>query len=1717
MFLTSTVILKPGGFSGSSGTPNYLQSLDAYCTQVQWTEAQIGAMQSGTLRCKIPYVNVMDIQAGNWVAFGCYGGTTSALSAGATSLVVNNCTDDLGNQHLIANDSILVTDGVNAEIFKAASVSYSGSTATITLGAAASQSTTSLLNAYSGGAKVTRLQWQGMITGRKRTTDLSNVFDILVQGMMWRYAKVIGDFDIVSQDSATSISKLASMYVPQVPEVIYNAANFASANGIIYSGTGKHATIASIISDILKTESGGAVPTTPNEATYWAFWVDELRQAHHQQVTTQATGSATYSLDLIGGSVNVYPHSDTLSDSTLSGLTLASGGPSGATDAEYPGTGVNATSSLSISRLIPVMMGSTYTPSWLVDMSQVTHGVLDLQLFDINGTAIEDVPGGTGPGLAPQRFAGNAWTCPTNLVPNSDSMANTALSLFAASTGGPGGATDYEFNGTGANIASNAEWRSQAITVTPGETCTPTFWCDPTQVAHGGVDIRIINAANNSILFDTSVTGFAAGGAAQRYAAPSFVVPAGVTSIYVDFFCWNGQSGGFIVANGQKFKISQPMLEPAPSASGYYISNPTPQVKMQLLAWNGQSGGFIVANGQKFKISQPMLTARAPSGDWDYHQYVPWHPTNAYGDVLGPVQPQDMDMTRLLNCVLVEGGKDGNGNVIDIVLTVKPSYTQWGYYEGYLSNPNITDQTALATWAAGQVGVLAWPQQTGKLDLRVDACRLTSRDLLQVTGFDDGSTLLTNPTSIQHTADMKSQNVTASVSITQQQPNFQSVMAEIANEKSIRAREINNSTNVQQAYIVSGCVVSTSGLNWSTTAGVVQYNGTQYQIPAQSGTMVANDTIRLGVQVAGTPPGGFTLPCVDPMPNFLGGGGMQRMNAFNWFELQNNGGANMQMVQQTNFQGVYLATLTSGASSITISQRKTPWGGIGGNNLKPPTGATPSVTLNSSSVTAEGAASAMFTFSATVASMTFDDTIKSIDVAKSIAGQNKWGPWTPVSFAPANGTVSGQVHGLAAGQGYDIALQPRGQNGQALGSPLILGTSPTVSASAVTAAIAEWNEFGGTLQSDGSWTNVDGKSSATQYALATGQPFTVSADIAKGATANTSALYLGNQTNGYFVDWDGSTPGNVVLGKYVGGVRTGLSSTTLAQDTNYHSFRLTITAGSPNSIEASIGNVSLTAVQDSSLTLTSGTWPVTLYTGGSAGKVQHYIAQATADHYGKLPPRIQPIVIPPWASLPGDGSPFANGVIVGRHFSGAPSSDTATVLDGSGLVKYNRHATPITSAIQSTPDSDSSYITHGSIHSPHIVFGNTGNSVDLDTIPDGRTSYARVKGTELSSGTVKQLNDGTNIRTAGAVAANMDSSGNSLLVKFPSGKLQSDGSLTNVSGQTCKQTFAFGSGNIVSAEGVFKAGSAGGSNTSEIFIGPNSNNGYSFSYTPGTGAYTLGKTVSGTFTTLASGSIGADLNAHTLKLTINANTTNFIEGSVDTFKLSASDGSVSIGSGSAIGATVFTCGNDGSLSHWKYAVGQAHYSLTSTEYQGNFDSSGNAKSSTMWKSKVINSIANLTSNITVQFYSSVSGSLAAWVTSTINTSKSLGGTNQPDWEYPDGSGGIFPGSVNGYSTVNGTSQSAPGTYIASGVTHSMSWSGLGNSGVYILIGYNPSLDYYTVPYGPSATAPTDDVIAAAQGDGTIVVALISASSNTIVHTGGGGGQPIGGGGGRPRQ
>ncbi len=590
-----------GGYATTAGSPNYLMDLGTALIGATWTDAQLGGVQSATFKLKQQYETVLDIVAGNWLMFGCWGGTTPATYLpGASSIQVLNATDAFGNPYFVTGDSIMISDGMQSEIFKIASLSYIGSLATIGLGPAPSENSSSLLNVFAAGARVVRAVFQGLITQRMRTTEWNLNFSINCMGMFWRYQKCISSFNMNQQDSANVISTICSSFQLQIPEIIYNAANFAPNNNIFYSGTSKNQNVISVLDAVLQNEQGGTVPNSPSEYTVWTMWVDELRQIHHQQVTTVVyTGSAPYSMDLVNGS--------------------------------------------------------------------------------------------------------------------------------------------------------------------------------------------------------------------------------------------------------------------------------------------------------------------------------------PYGDVLGPLQTTDMDLTRLVNVVMCNGGIQSDGTQLILIVTHQQSYQQWGYYESIFTNQNITDQPTMTTWAAGQLSLNAWPQTSARLSMKVASGRFNARSLLYITGFTDSSTLYANPTSIQYNiANFKDPVVTAMCTLVQEQPNITSIAREIASQISVRSLQNAVYTNVGSTYIVSGCTFSTSGTTYTLTPGVVVYNGTAYNTPGASNSMSNGQTLYIGFNTVYS-----DIEYMAFSANFNNLGGQ------NWVELQNTAptGQVLKTVAQTNFTGVFLGRLTCWNGKIFVDTSQVAFGGISASRI----------------------------------------------------------------------------------------------------------------------------------------------------------------------------------------------------------------------------------------------------------------------------------------------------------------------------------------------------------------------------------------------------------------------------------------------------------------------------------------------------------------------------------------------------------------------------------------------------------------------------------------------------------------------------------------------------------------------------------------------------------------------------------------------------------------
>lgn len=187
---------------------------------------------------------------------------------------------------------------------------------------------------------------------------------------------------------------------------------------------------------------------------------------------------------------------------------------------------------------------------------------------------------------------------------------------------------------------------------------------------------------------------------------------------------------------------------------------------------------------------------------------------------------------------------------------------------------------------------------------------------------------------------------------------------------------------------------------------------------------------------------------------------------------------------------VPLAKVTTKNGSVTANVDVRTHGGIGNNNLKPPTPTTASpsaallqpIGVSSGTLVAEGAALCRAHVLWTVSNVLFDDTIGSVEIVWSFAGQNQWNPgpvvkWSPNKSQSGGGTgltydVPGSsydtgafydtgeaffeafVHGLGANQGYDLATIVRGRDGTPLTSaPMLLGTSPTISSEEIGIAL----------------------------------------------------------------------------------------------------------------------------------------------------------------------------------------------------------------------------------------------------------------------------------------------------------------------------------------------------------------------------------------------------------------------------------------------------------------------------------------------------------------------------------------------------------------------------------------------------------------------------------------------------------------------------------------
>ena len=117
-------------------------------------------------------------------------------------------------------------------------------------------------------------------------------------------------------------------------------------------------------------------------------------------------------------------------------------------------------------------------------------------------------------------------------------------------SGGPDGATDYEYTGTGAPDNSN-EVATLSVPVQPGRLYAFSAWVDPSAIAGGAFVLFIARTDGKSSYTET----WNQVGSPLRYSTPAWQCPPDVTSVMLGM-----QVISPTVARGQELKFSEPIL-----------------------------------------------------------------------------------------------------------------------------------------------------------------------------------------------------------------------------------------------------------------------------------------------------------------------------------------------------------------------------------------------------------------------------------------------------------------------------------------------------------------------------------------------------------------------------------------------------------------------------------------------------------------------------------------------------------------------------------------------------------------------------------------------------------------------------------------------------------------------------------------------------------------------------------------------------------------------------------------------------------------------------------------------------------------------------------------------------------------------------------------------------------------------------------------------------
>jgi len=365
---------------------------------------------------------------------------------------------------------------------------------------------------------------------------------------------------------------------------------------------------------------------------------------------------------------NLWTNSDSLSSATLTGLTLATGGPGGAADGEYTGTSSVTTAAKVLSQAFSTTVGQPYSLSAFIDPSNIyaSAGGPTLNPGDkgtntsLSGGNLVQTVAATGAFSAVRGMLGlssGKWYFEVGVNSIGSGGANeviiglgTAAANINNYVGADGNGYGYDSTGgrkqhggsaasygtaftTGAQIGVLADLDNGTLGFTLGGISQGTAF-----TGLSGTFFPMLSGGGNAVLtarFDANTFAFApptgysplpkaflqlADGSgniltryplaatdvtAKRYAAPAWT--ATVTSVVASVQL----VAGAIVSSGQLFKVSQPMLEQTATASAWYVPSGT-STRLYLDANDGFDTGKGEDTQQAYLWDGATLTMRIP-------------------------------------------------------------------------------------------------------------------------------------------------------------------------------------------------------------------------------------------------------------------------------------------------------------------------------------------------------------------------------------------------------------------------------------------------------------------------------------------------------------------------------------------------------------------------------------------------------------------------------------------------------------------------------------------------------------------------------------------------------------------------------------------------------------------------------------------------------------------------------------------------------------------------------------------------------------------------------------------------------------------------------------------------------------------------------------------------------------------------------------------------